>query len=129
MALNLIEQFSAPETALDLGKCYYARDHDLLGNMMEVAPTIGDIISCWTDHFALLHTHCRIIPEANRKRIRLYVPQKYPFYIFPEELVIFLLERDFSAGISIFEKRLPGVMQKINPSISFSHALRTSLEK
>jgi AraC-like DNA-binding protein len=126
MVRNLIAQFPEPETSWNLGQYYYARTHDILGNMMECAPTIGDIVSGWCDYCFLMHTYCRVVPEAVGKRFRLNILNKYSL---PPELDTFLLERDVVVGISVWEERLTGVTQQLNLSLSFVHAPRTEIEK
>ena len=122
---NLIAHAPAPEIAWELGRYFNSRAHGDLGNMIASAPTVGDVISCIIDYALLSHTFFRLYPEANDKRIRIYLIDNH----LPEDLFPFLVERDLIAGITIMETRLPGKKQDIILSVSLAYSARTDIHK
>jgi AraC-like DNA-binding protein len=120
---NLMKQSKTPETAWDLGRNFYTKNHSTLEKMVVYAPTAGDIVSCWIDYSPLLNNYFRIIPKISGRLYRLNFINKYSL---PADLVPFLIERDMMAGISFLEGRFPGLIKQVNLMISFSHSPRSS---
>lgn len=126
MIRNLIAIRPAPETAWELGCYFYSRAHGTLGSMMEVAPTVGDVFSCWIDYSILLNVCLQINLEVVGEKIRLYAENQYDI---PEDLLPFLVERDIIAGKTAIDYRLPGTFLKYATAVALAHPPRTDLEK
>ncbi len=126
MLRNLIAGFPAPETAWELGCYFYSRAHGILGSMMEVAPTVGEVFSCWIDYSILLNVCLRIKLKVVGGKIRLYAENHYDL---PDDLLPFLVERDIIAGKTAIDYRLPGTFLKYATAVSFAHPPRTDLKK
>lgn len=121
---NLVEQLPAPETAWEFGRYFYSRSHGVLGKMMEIAPTLGDVFACWVEFSILLHVYYRINLETSGKKIRMYAENLFDL---PDDLAPILIERDIMAGKTAVDVRREGTFSQNASAVSLKHSPRTDL--
>ncbi len=126
MVRNLVTLLPEPEIAWEFGRYFSSRAHGVLGGMMEAAPTMGDVFTCWIEYSILLHVYFRINFEEAGGKIRLYAENQFNL---PEDLFPVLLERDIIAGKTAVDHRLPGTFLNFATSISLAHSPRTDIKK
>ncbi|MFH2094566.1 MAG: AraC family transcriptional regulator ligand-binding domain-containing protein [Bacteroidota bacterium] len=112
MIRNLSAQYPNPELSWELGRYYHARAHGVIGSLIVNAPTLGDAYTCILEYLMLSHSFFSIYTETVSGRVRVYPIDNN----LPPDLLPFLVERDFVAGLTVLEDLFPDKKTEIqNP--------------